>query len=155
MSKNGDKFPVHRNVLVVQSNVLRRIFLTPMKERKTSCVQLQYETDIVRKFIKFLYEREIEKEEKEEGNLRCFLDIANSYDIPHLKEEVEELAIRKLTVENMVDMFFLADQYSAEVLRNEAEAFIRTNRLRVREGLAELEKLKQSERMKIMSICFV
>ena len=109
----------------------------------------------MRKFIKFLYEREIEEEEKEEGNFRCFLDIANAYDIPHLKEEVEELAIRKLTVENMVDMFFLADQYSAEVLRNEAEAFIRTNRLRVMEGLAELEKLKQSERMKIMSICFV
>ena len=32
VSKNGDKFPVPRNVLAAQSNVLRRIFLTPEGE---------------------------------------------------------------------------------------------------------------------------
>lgn len=48
----------------------------------------------------------------------------------------------KLSVENMVEMFLLADLHSAEDLRNEAEAFIRTNRLKVRENLAEMEKLK-------------
>ena len=63
--------------------------------------------------------------------------------------------MRKLSVENMVDMILLADRYSAEVLRNEAECFIRTNRLKVKEDLAELEKLEQSQRMKIMSICIV
>ena len=84
----------------------------------------------MRKFVKFFYKREI-KEEEEEGNLRYFLELAEKYDLPHLKEEVEELAIRKLTVENMVDM------------------------LKVKEGLADLEKLEKSQRMKIVSICIV
>ena len=152
--KDGTKFPVHRNVLAAQSSVLKRMFLTPMEEKKTSSLQLQYKTDIVRKFVKFFYKRKIEEEE--EGNLGCFLDLANQYDIPHLKKEVEELAKRKLTVENMVDMFLLADLHSAEDLRNEAEAFIRTNRLKVREDLAELEKLKdRNQAMKILRICIV
>ena len=59
-----------------------------------------------------------------------------------LPSSVEELAMSKLSVENMVEMFLLADLHSAKDLRNEAEAFIRTNRLKVRENLAEMEKLK-------------
>ena len=140
--------------MAAQSSVLKRMFLSPFEEKKTSSLQLQYQADIVRKFVKFFYKREIEEEE-EEGNLRCFLELAEKYDLPHLKEEVEELAIRKLTVENMVDMFLLADLHSAKDLKNAVESFIRANRLMVKEGLAELEKLEQSQRMKIMSICIV
>ena len=108
----------------------------------------------MRKFVKFFYKREI-KEEEEEGNLRYFLELAEKYDLPHLKEEVEELAIRKLTVENMVDMFLLADLHSAENLRMAAEDFIKTNRMKVKEGLAELDKLERNQLMKIVNICIV
>ena len=52
-------------------------------------------------------------------------------------------------------MFLLADLHSAKDLRNAAEDFIRTNRLKVKEGLADLEKLEKSQRMKIVSICIV
>ena len=131
--------------MAVQSSVLRRMFLNPFEKKRTSSLKLQYKTDIVRKFVKFFYERKIEEEEKEEGNLGCFLDLANQYDIPHLKKEVEKLAKRKLTVENMVDMFLLADLHSAEDLKSAAEGFIRTNRLKVKEGLAELEKLERNQ----------
>merc|ERR1712150_235186 len=93
--------------------------------------------------------------EEEEENFRCFLDLSEKYDLPHLKEEVEELAIKKLTVENMVEMFLLADLYSAENLRTAAEGFVRTNRLKVKEGLAELDKLERSQLMKIVNICIV
>ena len=54
---------------------------------------------------------------------------------------MEELATRKLTVENMVDMFLLADLHSDEVLRNAAEDFIKTNRMKVKEDLVELMKI--------------
>ena len=147
-SEDGTKFPVHRNVLAAQSSVLRRMFLTPMKERETASLQLQYKTDIVRKFVKFFYEREIEEEEDWE----TLLELAEKFDVPHLKVEGEELAIRKLNVENMVELFLFADLHSAENLRTAAEAFIKTNRLKVKEGLAELEKLKPSQRMMIMKI---
>ena len=153
-SEEGTKFPVHRNLLAAQSSVLKRMFLNPMEERKTSSLQLQYKADIVGKFVKFFYKRKIDDEEEEES-LRCFLELSEKYDIPHLKEEVEELAMRKLTVENMVDMFLLADRHSAQDLRAAAEGFIRANRLKVKEGLAELDKLERSQAMKILSICIV
>ena len=117
-SEDGVKVPVHRNLMAAQPSVLKRMFLSPFEKRKTSSLQLQYKADIVRKFVKFFYKREIEKEEKEEGNLECFMDLVNQYNIPHLKTEVEELAMRKLSVEKMVKIFLLADLHSAEDLRN-------------------------------------
>ena len=156
-SEEGSKFPCHRIVLAAQSSVLKRMFLEEMEEmeeRETSSLKLQYKDDVVRKFMKFFYKRELEEEEEEE-NLRCFLELAEKYDLPHLKEEVEELAIRKLTVENMVDMFLLADFHSAEGLRNAAEGFIKTNRMKVKEDSDELDKLERDQAMKIMKICIV
>ena len=156
-SEEGSKFPCHRIVLAAQSSVLKRMFLEEMEEmeeRETSSLKLQYKDDVVRKFMKFFYKRELEEEEEEE-NLRCFLELAEKYDLPHLKEEVEELAIRKLTVENMVDMFLLADIHSAKDLRNAAEDFIKTNRLKVKESLDELNKLERKHAMKIVNICIV
>ena len=153
-SEEGSKFPCHRTVLAAQSSVMRRMFLSPMEERETSSLKLQYKDDVVKKLMKFFYKREI-GEEEEEGNLRSFLELAEKYDLPHLKEEVEELAIRKLTVENMVDMFLLADFHSAEGLRNAAEGFIKTNRMKVKEDSDELDKLERDQAMKIMKICIV
>ena len=103
------------------------------------------------KFVKFFYELEIQEEE-DEGNIRCFLDFAEKYDIPHLKQKVERLAMRKLTMENMVDMFLLADFYSADDLKKLVEFFIKSNRLKVKEGLSELEKLEKSQLIKLLSI---
>lgn len=154
VSEDGEKFPVHRNVLAVQSSVLRRMFLSPMKERKTGSLQLQYKADIVEKFVKFFYERKIQEEEEVE-TLGCFLELAEEYDIPHLKEEVEELAMRKLTVANMVDMFLLADLFSAQHLKTAAESFIRANRMKVKENLSELNQLERNQAMKIVRICIV
>ena len=153
-SEEGAKFPCHRNVLAAQSSVLRGMFLSPMEERETSRLKMTYKADIVRKFLKFFYKRKLEEEEAE-GNLISLLELSEKYNLPHLKEEVEELAIRKLTVENMVDMFLLADIHSAKDLKTAAEGFIKTNRIKVREDLAELDKLERGQLMKIMSICIV
>ena len=72
-SEDGTKFPCHQIVLAAQSSVLKRMFLSPFEEKKTSSLQLQYKADIVRKFVKFFYKREIEKEEKSEASGRAVL----------------------------------------------------------------------------------
>ena len=149
-SEDGTKFPCHRILLAVQSSVFRRMFLSSLEEKKPSSLKLEYKTDLVEKFVKFFYQREIEEEE--EGSLRSFLELAEMYDIPHLKEEVEQTAIRKLSVENMVDMFLLADFYTANNLKKAAEDFIKTNREKVKEGFDELDTLEKSQLMKLMSI---
>ena len=54
-SEDGAKFPCHRTVLAAQSSVMKRMFLNPMEESKSACLQLQYKAEIVRKFVKFVY----------------------------------------------------------------------------------------------------
>ena len=149
-SEDGAQFPCHRIVLAAQSSVFSRMFLTPMEERETSSLQLEYKADIVEKFVKSFYKR---LDEEEWETLKSFLELAEKYGIPHLKEDVERSASRKLNVENMVEMFLLADFYSAEILKKAAEGFIRTNRLKVKEGLDELDKLEPAQRKKILEIC--
>ena len=149
-SEEGTKIPCHRLLLGAQSTVLKRMFIAPMAEKNNSTLKMEYKADIVEKFVKFFYSEKIE-EEKEE-NLRCYLELAEKYNIPHLKELVEELAITRLNVENMVDFFLLADHFSAEHLGKAARDFIKSNKKKVRESLAELEKLEKSQMMKIMDI---
>ena len=115
-SEEGAKFPCHRNVLAAQSSVLWGMFLSPMEERETSRLKMTYKADIVRKFLKFFYKRKLEEEEAE-GNLISLLELSEKYDLPHLKEEVEELAIRRLTVENMADIILISTQPSISGLR--------------------------------------
>ena len=151
-SEEGTKIPCHRLLLGAQSTVLKRMFIAPMAEKNNSTLKMEYKADIVEKFVKFFYSEKIE-EEKEE-NLRCYLELAEKYNIPRLKELVEELAITKLNVENMVDFFLLADHFSAENLGKAARDFIKGNKKKVRESLAELEKLEKSQMLKVMEILF-
>ena len=83
-SGDGTQFSCHKNVLAAQSSVLKGMFLSPIDMRKISYLQLQYKPGIVWKFVKFFYERKIELEEKGE-NLGSFLEMAEKYDLPHLK----------------------------------------------------------------------
>ena len=63
-SKDGARFPCHRTVLAAQSSVLKKMFINPMKEKKTSCLQLGYMEDIVATFANFFYDRVLEEEEE-------------------------------------------------------------------------------------------
>ena len=78
--------------------------------------------------------------------------MAEKYDIPLLKKEVEQTAIRKLSVENMVDMFLLADFYTAKDLKKAAEVFIKSNKAKVKEDFAELDNLEKSHLMQMLRI---
>ena len=151
-SEEGTKFPCHRIILGAQSTVLKRMFITPMEERNNSTLKLDYKADVVENFVDFFYIDDI-KDEKDE-NLRCYLELAEKYDIPRLKELVEEHAISKINIENMVDLFLLADHFSAETLGKAAKDFIKTNKKKVRESLAEMEKLEKNQLMKVMDIMF-
>ena len=155
VSKDGARFPCHRNVLAAQSSVIKQMFIHPLEEKETASHQIGYKAGIVERLVKFFYNRVLGEEDEDEESLGCFLELSEKYDIPHLKEEVEDLAIKKLSVENMVNMFLLADLYSAQRLRTEAESFMKANRLKVKERMAKLAKLEKCQILKIMSICIV
>ena len=63
-----------------------------------------------------------------EENLESFLTLADSYDVAPLKLQVEEAAVKLLTTENMVDMFYWGDLYHATQLKEAAEFLISRNK---------------------------
>ena len=63
-----------------------------------------------------------------ESNLSSFLDLSELYNLLPLKSQAEDLAIKSLNMENVVEMFSLANIYSAGVLLEATRFFILENK---------------------------
>ena len=127
VSNDGTKFPCHRAVMATKSSVMMAMMEADMREKKESTLNLQFNGEIVKSFVDSFYDEELDKEliAKEIG---AFLDLSEAYDLTSLKLLTESVAIGTLKVENMVEMFFLADKYKAEELKSASERFIRSNK---------------------------
>ena len=127
LSKEGTKFPCHRLILASQSDPLKAMMIRDTKEKKEGQVQLQFKEEVVKGFVEFFYSRKVSQEILE-GHLEEFLTLADSYDVASLKLQVEEAAVKLLTTENMVDMFYWGDLYHATKLKEASEFLISRNR---------------------------
>ena len=127
VSNDGTKFPCHRAVMATKSSVMMAMMEADMREKKESTLNLQFNGEIVKNFVDSFYDEELDKElmAREIG---AFLDLSEAYDLTSLKHLIESVAIGTLKVENMVEMFFLADKYKAEELKSASERFIRSNK---------------------------
>ena len=148
-SEEGKKFPCHRAVLSVQSNVLKRIMLT--EESRNGILSLNYKAEVVENFVNYFYTRKMIYGNLED-NLGSYLEIAERYNLPQIKKDVQDNAKRILNSENMVDMFLLADFYIAKNLMECAKKMIRKNRGKIMEKFGELEKLDKGQILKIIKI---
>merc|ERR1711990_89809 len=119
------------------------------KERKEGQVTLPFKEEIVRYFVEYFYSRKVPKQVLEE-NLESFLSLAEEYDLQPLKLQAEEVAVKKLTTENMVEMLYLSDLYRAKQLREASEFLISRNREVVKQK--DLSKFPARVVMDIVSI---
>ena len=127
LSKDGQKFPCHRIFLASQSPVMMAMMTHDMKETQESEVKLDYNGEIVKHFVEYFYTGTVPQRVLQE-NLESFLQLSESYDLTRLKFQTEEAGIDMLTVENMVEIFALADHYCAYKLLEVSEFLIKTNR---------------------------
>ena len=127
LSQEGTRFPCHRVFLASQSPPMEAMMIQDTKERKEGQVLLQFKEEVVKAFVGFFYSRKIPQEVLEE-NLESFLTLADSWDLAPLKLQVEEAAIKLLSTENMVDMFYLGDLHHADNLKEASEFLISRNR---------------------------
>ena len=57
--------------------------------------------------------------------MKIFLELADFYDLGPLRLQTEKAAVSKMSCENMVDMYVLADLYRADKLKKAAESLIK------------------------------
>ena len=127
VSAEGKRFPCHRLILGTQSPVLMAMMINDMKEKKENEVKLEYGEEIVKHFVDYFYSGEVPHESLKE-NMKTFLELADFYDLGSLKLQAEKAAVSKMSCENMVDMYVLADLYRADKLKEAAESLIKKNK---------------------------
>merc|ERR1712154_155347 len=98
-----------------------------MKEKQENKATVKHSDELVGHFVEYFYSRKV-PEEILQANLASFFDLAGFYDLAPLKLFTEEAAIKMLTVENMVELYVLADLHAAAGLKTEAVMFIQKNK---------------------------
>ena len=127
MSQEGTRFPCHRLFLATQSPVMKAMMTHNMKEKQEGELKLEHSEEVVKHFLDFFYTGQVPPNVLEE-NVESFLTLAEFYDLKSLKFQTEEAAIEKMTGENMIHMFALADLYKSKELKRESEFLIKTNK---------------------------
>ena len=80
-----------------------------------------------RSFVDYFYKGEVPPEILG-SNLSSFLKLADLYDLKPLKAQTENTAIKSLTLENVVEMFSLANIHNAKKLKRASKFFIVENK---------------------------
>ena len=127
VSQEGKPFSCHRLFLATQSPVMMAMMTNDMKEKEESELKLEYNEEVVEHFVDFFYTGKVSPKILEK-NVESFLGLAERFFLKPLKDQTEEAAINKMTVENMLSMFALADLYNAENLKEVSRLFIKENR---------------------------
>ena len=127
LSEEGTRFPCHRLILASHSPPLKAMMTRDTKEKQEGQVLLPFKEEVVKAFVGYFYSRKVSQEIIQE-NLESFLTLADSYDVAPLKLQVEEAAVKLLTTENMVDMFYWGDLYNATQLKEASEFLISRNK---------------------------
>lgn len=127
VSQEGTRFPCHRLFLATQSPVMMAMMTHNMKEKQEGELKLEHSEEVVKHFLDFFYTGQVPPNVLEE-NVESFLTLAEFYDLKSLKFQTEEAAIEKMTGENMIHMFALADLYKSKELKRESEFLIKTNK---------------------------
>jgi len=127
LSQEGSGFPCHRLILGSQSPPLKAMMTRDTKERREGQVTLPHKEIIVKYFVEYFYSRKVLVSVLEE-NLESFLSLSEEYDLGPLKLQAEQVAIKELTTENMLEMYLLADLYRAQHLKEASEFLMTRNR---------------------------
>ena len=127
ISDDGQRFPCHRIILAAKSSVMKAMLTTEMKEKEEKETKVQYSNQVVGAFVNYFYTGSVPQEVLE-SHLSSFLALSELYNLLPMKAQTEDLAIRSLKLENVVEMFSLAKIYKAEILLEATEFFIVENK---------------------------
>ncbi|XP_044479314.1 BTB/POZ domain-containing protein At4g08455-like [Mangifera indica] len=117
--------PAHKAVLVNRSPMLKAKLENEMEEKQTATIEISdVSHDVLCEFINYLYTAEICLDEK----LACeLLELAENYEVKHLKAYCEEFLVSKLNWENSITRYVFAHRHNAKRLLLAAVSLITNN----------------------------
>ncbi|ESN98578.1 hypothetical protein HELRODRAFT_101749 [Helobdella robusta] len=116
------QFPVHKAILAARSVVFNAMFEHEMEERKQNRVEItDVDQDVLYEMLRYIYTGKAPNLNKMADEL---LAAADKYALDRLKVMCEEALCSNLSVDNVSDIFVLADLHSAEQLKTHAIDFI-------------------------------
>ena len=127
VSEEGQRFPCHRVVLAAKSSIMKAMMNIDMQEKEAKETCLKYNNKVVGGFVDYFYKGEVPRVVLE-TNLSSFMKLSDYYHLEPLKAQVEDAAIKSLSIENVVEMFSLANLHNAEILKKASRFFILENK---------------------------
>lgn len=151
LSEEDRKFPCHRIILAAKSSTLKAMLTIEMKEKDEKEFKLHHSNQVVEAFVSYFYKGEVPLEVLE-ANLPSFLELSDFYDLEPMKAQVEKAAIDGLTMENVVEMFSLANLHNARALKDATSFFILENKKKLgQQDLRQVPPSVMTELFKLLS----
>ena len=149
ISEEGQKFPCHRNILAAKSSTMKAMMTSEMKEKEEMETRLKYNNKVVGAFVEYFYKGEVPRVVLE-TNLSSFMELSDFYNLDPLKSQVEDVAIKSLDLENVVEMFSLANLHKAIKVKKAIKFFILENKKKLAEQ--DLSQVPQSLLMELFKL---
>lgn len=125
-SSEGDKFNVHKVVLMAHSEVFKAMLRDDTAESQNGFVKLvDVSTDELKFALEFIYSGTVKNIDN--CNFGNLLALADQFNICGLREFSQYILSKQLTVENALETLVLADMYNAERLKIAAMKVIKEN----------------------------
>ena len=126
-SYSNHRIPVHKLILEQRSPVFKTMLSSTMKESTSNKIIItDFDHDVVREFIRFLYLDTCDKEVLDQ-HAKSLLAMAHKYDVKGLLHISADYLIRTLSIDTAVELLQLADLYEVKGLKKKALNFIQTN----------------------------
>ena len=151
VSEEGQRFPCHRNILAAKSSTMKAMMTTEMMEKEEKVTKVNFSNKLVEAFLDYFYKGEVPRVVLE-TNLSSFMKLSDYYHLEPLKAQVEDAAIKSLSIENVVEMFSLANLHNAQILKKASRYFILENKkILGQQDLSQVPPSVMTELFKLLS----
>ncbi|XP_043287592.1 BTB/POZ and MATH domain-containing protein 1-like [Venturia canescens] len=119
------ELPAHKVVLALRSEVFEAMFLSDMKEKDTSTVEIvDTKAEIFEEFLKYLYTGELNDLENKAEEM---LLLADKYQVGELKDMCENFFLDNISEVNVIKNLIVADKYRCATLKKKATNILQIN----------------------------
>lgn len=126
---DGNRFSVHKTILIARSPVFAAMFQHNIKEVHENEVDiLDVDGDVLEQMIRFMYTGKVDKLDVLAGRL---LTAADKYALEDLKQLCDRAIFENLSLTNVVSSLIIADRHNSVILKEQAIDFMKVNATRL------------------------
>lgn len=141
----GQRIPVHRSILAARNEVFGAMLSADMKEKRTNEVEIVDEDpDVFGKMLRFVYSGELDSKDSNVEELLQLSMLAHKYSVGSLANLCAYWISGNLTVDNVIEVLYVADLVDVTFLKRECIKFIAENRGKL-EGMESYARMVESD----------